>query len=39
MFVVERLHYSVDFLKSTRNFTVNVLRAGHGVTASATPQA
>jgi flavin reductase (DIM6/NTAB) family NADH-FMN oxidoreductase RutF len=28
MFAVDRLHYSVDFLKSTRNFCVNVLRAG-----------
>ena len=28
MFAVERLHYSVEFLRSTRNFTVNVLRAG-----------
>ena len=28
MFAVERLHFSVEFLKSTKNFTVNVLRAG-----------
>jgi flavin reductase (DIM6/NTAB) family NADH-FMN oxidoreductase RutF len=28
MFAVDRLHYSVDFLKSTRNFAVNVLREG-----------
>ncbi len=25
---VDRLHYSVDFVKSTRNFTVNVLAEG-----------
>jgi flavin reductase (DIM6/NTAB) family NADH-FMN oxidoreductase RutF len=28
MFAVDRLHYSVDFLRSTRNFAVNVLREG-----------
>jgi flavin reductase (DIM6/NTAB) family NADH-FMN oxidoreductase RutF len=28
LFAVDRLHYSVDFLKSTRNFAVNVLREG-----------
>jgi flavin reductase (DIM6/NTAB) family NADH-FMN oxidoreductase RutF len=28
MFAVDRLHYSVDFLRSTKNFAVNVLRSG-----------
>ncbi|HSN90722.1 MAG TPA: flavin reductase family protein [Anaeromyxobacteraceae bacterium] len=28
MFAVDKLHYSVDFLRSTRNFAVNVLREG-----------
>jgi len=28
MIAVDQHHYSVDFLKSTRNFTVNVLREG-----------
>jgi len=28
MIAVDRLHYSVDFLKSTKNFAVNVLREG-----------
>jgi len=28
MFAVERLHYSVEFLRSTKNFVVNVLRGG-----------
>lgn len=28
MFAVDRHHYSVDFLRSTRNFAINVLRAG-----------
>ena len=28
MFAADRLHYSMDFLRSTRNFTVNVLREG-----------
>ena len=28
MFAVERLHYSVEFLRSTKNFVVNVLRDG-----------
>ena len=28
MFAADRHHYSVDFLKSTRNFAVNVLRGG-----------
>lgn len=28
MFAADRLHYSVDFLRSTKNFTVNVLREG-----------
>jgi flavin reductase (DIM6/NTAB) family NADH-FMN oxidoreductase RutF len=28
MIAVDRLHYSVDFLRSTRNFAVNVLREG-----------
>jgi flavin reductase (DIM6/NTAB) family NADH-FMN oxidoreductase RutF len=28
MFAADRLHYSVDFLRSTRNFTVNLLRDG-----------
>ena len=28
MFAADRHHYSVDFLRSTKNFAVNVLRAG-----------
>ena len=28
MFAADRLHYSVDFLRSTRNFAVNLLREG-----------
>jgi flavin reductase (DIM6/NTAB) family NADH-FMN oxidoreductase RutF len=28
MFAADRLHYSVDFLRSTQNFTVNLLRDG-----------
>jgi flavin reductase (DIM6/NTAB) family NADH-FMN oxidoreductase RutF len=28
MFAVDKLHYSVDFLRSTRNFAVNVLKEG-----------
>lgn len=28
MFAVDRLHYSVEFLRSTKNFGVNVLGAG-----------
>jgi flavin reductase (DIM6/NTAB) family NADH-FMN oxidoreductase RutF len=28
MFAVDRHHYSVDFLKSTRNFAINLLRKG-----------
>lgn len=28
MFAVDRHHYSVDFLSSTKNFAINVLRAG-----------
>jgi flavin reductase (DIM6/NTAB) family NADH-FMN oxidoreductase RutF len=28
MFAADRSHYSVDFLRSTRNFVVNVLRSG-----------
>ena len=28
MFAADRLHYSLDFLRSTKNFTVNVLREG-----------
>jgi 3-hydroxy-9,10-secoandrosta-1,3,5(10)-triene-9,17-dione monooxygenase reductase component len=28
MFAVDRLHYSVDFLRSTKNFAVNVLEEG-----------
>jgi flavin reductase (DIM6/NTAB) family NADH-FMN oxidoreductase RutF len=28
MFAVDRLHYSVDFLRSTKNFAVNVLKEG-----------
>lgn len=28
MFAADRHHYSVDFLRSTKNFTVNVLREG-----------
>ena len=28
MFAADKLHYSVDFLRSTKNFTVNVLREG-----------
>ena len=28
MFAADRLHYSVDFLRSTKNFAVNLLREG-----------
>lgn len=28
MFAADRLHYSVDFLRSTKNFAVNLLRDG-----------
>ncbi len=28
MFAADKLHYSVDFLRSTKNFAVNVLRDG-----------
>ncbi len=28
MFAADRLHYSLDFLRSTKNFAVNVLRDG-----------
>lgn len=28
MFAVDKLHYSVDFLRSTKNFAVNVLKDG-----------